>query len=105
VLAHRGRARAATIALALLLGVATASLLPLIETNTWWIRYLDFPRLQVAVATSVLLALCLDLRCVPPLDPETLDCDYAARGSLSIWSRRNWAGERWPCRSISQFSL
>ena len=31
---------------------------------------------------------------VPPLAPETLDCDYAARGSLSIWSRRNWAGER-----------
>jgi len=42
---------------------------------------------------------------VPPPDPETLDCDYAARGSLSIWSRRNWAGERCPCRSISQFSL
>jgi hypothetical protein len=42
---------------------------------------------------------------VPPLVSETPDCDYAARGSLSIWSRRNWAGERWPCRSISQFSL
>ena len=42
---------------------------------------------------------------VPPQGRETLDCEYAARGSLSIWSRRNWAGERWPCRSISQFSL
>ena len=31
---------------------------------------------------------------VPPLVSETPDCDYAASGSLSIWSRRNWAGER-----------
>ncbi|PJN92747.1 hypothetical protein CNY89_27015, partial [Amaricoccus sp. HAR-UPW-R2A-40] len=31
---------------------------------------------------------------VPPPDLETLDCDYAASGILSIWSRRNWAGER-----------
>jgi hypothetical protein len=46
-----------------------------------------------------------DVTTVPPPDPETPDCDYAARGSLSIWSRRNWAGERCPCRSISQFSL
>jgi hypothetical protein len=43
--------------------------------------------------------------CVSPPDPETPDCDYAASGSLSIWSRRNWAGERCPWRSISQFSL
>jgi hypothetical protein len=42
---------------------------------------------------------------VPPLDSETPDCVYAASGMASIWSRRNWAGERWPCRSISQFSL
>ena len=42
---------------------------------------------------------------VPPLDPETPDCDYAARGSLSIWSRRNCVGERCPWRSISQLSL
>ncbi len=45
------------------------------------------------------------LECVPPLDTETPDCDYAASGMVSIWSRRNWAGERWPCRSISQYSL
>lgn len=38
----------------LAIGLA-ASFLPLIETNTWWIRYLDFPRLQVAVALLVLL--------------------------------------------------
>jgi hypothetical protein len=42
---------------------------------------------------------------VPPPVSETPDCDYAACGSMSIWSRRNWAGERWPWRSISQFSL
>jgi uncharacterized protein len=32
-------------------------------------------------------------------------CDYAASGSVSIWSRRNCTGERWPWRSISQCSL
>jgi putative transposase len=42
---------------------------------------------------------------VPPPDPETSVCAYAASGSLSIWSRLNGAGERWPCRSISQLSL
>ena len=42
---------------------------------------------------------------VTPPDLETPDCDYAASGILSIWSRRNWAGERCPCRSISQHSL
>ena len=42
---------------------------------------------------------------VPPLDRGTPDCVYAASGTRSIWSRRNWAGERWLCRSISQCSL
>ena len=42
---------------------------------------------------------------VPPPDRGTPDCVYAARGTWSIWSRRNWAGERWPWRSISQCSL
>jgi len=42
---------------------------------------------------------------VPPRDLETPDCDYAASGIMSIWSRRNWAGERCPWRSISQHSL
>jgi hypothetical protein len=42
---------------------------------------------------------------VPPPDPETPGCVYAASESVSIWSRRNWAGERWPWRSISQRSL
>ena len=35
-----------------------------------------------------------DVRVVLPLDPETPDCDYAARGMVSIWSHRSWAGER-----------
>ncbi|QEA38821.1 hypothetical protein FGL86_06840 [Pistricoccus aurantiacus] len=35
--------------LPLLVLLAIASLLPLIESNIWWIRYLDFPRLQVAL--------------------------------------------------------
>jgi hypothetical protein len=34
---------------------------------------------------------------------QTLYNDQAS-GMASI-SRRNWAGERWPCRSISQLSL
>lgn len=38
------------------------SLLPLIETNIWWIRYLDFPRLQLAILLVLLLALFLALR-------------------------------------------
>ena len=62
---HRnGRVRflAALIVLALLIVGAAASLLPLIETNAWWVRYLDFPRLQLAVAMLVLLALYLGLR-------------------------------------------
>ena len=51
---------------------------------------------RLARLTPVLMdrRFCLYVFNVPPLDPETLDCDYAARGSLSIWSRRNWAGER-----------
>lgn len=35
----------------------SASLLPLFETNIWWVRYLDFPRVQFAVALLVLTAL------------------------------------------------
>ena len=41
----------AGIALALL---AAASLLPLLETDAWWVRYLDFPRLQFAIALILL---------------------------------------------------
>lgn len=47
---------------ALLLLAAVASFLPLIETNAWWVRYLDFVRLQLAVLLLVLVAAMLALR-------------------------------------------
>ncbi|MCF6369891.1 hypothetical protein [Rhizobium halophilum] len=53
---------AAIVVFVLLLALATASLLPLIETNIWWIRYLDFPRVQLAIAASIALLLYLGLR-------------------------------------------
>ena len=40
-----------------------------------------------------------------PLGPEAPGCVCAAGGTRSIWSHRNWAGERCPCRSIGQRSL
>ncbi len=45
----------------LVLLLVAASLLPLVETNIWWIRYLDFPRVQFAVAllaASALYVIC-----------------------------------------------
>ena len=48
--------------LSLLAGVAIVSLLPLIESDSWWIRYLDFPRLQFAIAALLLLAIFFVLR-------------------------------------------
>lgn len=42
--------------------LTAASLIPLIESNTWWIRYLDYPRLQFAAALSALLVIHLFLR-------------------------------------------
>ncbi|SDE42291.1 endonuclease/exonuclease/phosphatase family protein [Limimaricola pyoseonensis] len=42
---RRGLAIAAGAGLALL---GAASLLPLLETDAWWVRYLDFPRMQFA---------------------------------------------------------
>ena len=53
---------AALIALALLALLAAASLLPLVEANIWWIRFMDFPRLQLAIAMSAVLGLYLGLR-------------------------------------------
>ena len=47
---------AAGVVLSLLVVAVAVSFLPLIETNTWWIRFLDFPRLQFAVALVLLLA-------------------------------------------------
>lgn len=45
------------IAAAVVVLLAIASALPLVETNAWWVRYLDFPRVQLAVALAVAMAL------------------------------------------------
>ncbi|SHF27711.1 Uncharacterized conserved protein YafD, endonuclease/exonuclease/phosphatase (EEP) superfamily [Modicisalibacter ilicicola DSM 19980] len=37
--------------------LAIASLLPLVESNLWWVRYLDYPRLQIAIALAALIVL------------------------------------------------
>lgn len=61
-MAHRNHPTAAGAVLVLLGLVVVASLLPLAETDVWWIRWLDFPRLQFAVALLLLLPLFLLLR-------------------------------------------
>ncbi len=55
----RSRSIVGWITLALLALLITASLLPLVETDLWWIRFLDFPRLQFAAAIVILLGLFL----------------------------------------------
>ncbi|MDT0681258.1 endonuclease/exonuclease/phosphatase family protein [Roseicyclus sp. F158] len=47
------------------LGLAAASFAALIETNRWWIRMTDFPRLQYAIGLLVLLVLIGMARAVP----------------------------------------
>lgn len=49
----------AGIALALILLLAVGSFLPLIETDAWWVRYWDFPRVQIGFLLIVLLAIYL----------------------------------------------
>ncbi len=39
-----------------------ASALPLVETNAWWVRYADFPRLQLTIVLIVLLPVFIALR-------------------------------------------
>nr|WP_299245879.1 endonuclease/exonuclease/phosphatase family protein [uncultured Halomonas sp.] len=43
--------------LPLLLVFTAASLIPFIESNAWWIRYLDYPRLQFALVLAALIGL------------------------------------------------
>ncbi|MGB7757949.1 MAG: endonuclease/exonuclease/phosphatase family protein [Salinisphaera sp.] len=43
--------------LPVILGVAVCSLIPLIETNIWWVRYLDFPRIEFSIVLIAALAL------------------------------------------------
>jgi endonuclease/exonuclease/phosphatase (EEP) superfamily protein YafD len=47
---------AAYLILILLALTVAASFLPLIETNAWWVRYFDFPRLPLVLVLLVLLA-------------------------------------------------
>lgn len=56
------RRAAAGVAAALLCGLAMASLLTLAETDTWWVRWFDFPRLQFAIGLLILLPVFLALR-------------------------------------------
>ena len=37
--------------------LSAVSVLPLIETNVWWLRYLDFPRVQISLALVAALVL------------------------------------------------
>lgn len=49
------RIAASWIVLPLVLLAAIASLLPLVETNVWWVRSFDFARVQILIALVVLL--------------------------------------------------
>lgn len=42
---------------ALILILSTATFLPLIGTNAWYVRYLDYPRLQIGIALLIVLFL------------------------------------------------
>lgn len=46
----------------LLIALSIVSLLPLLESNRWWVRFLDFPRIQVTIALLLVLALYVILR-------------------------------------------
>ncbi|WP_423821987.1 endonuclease/exonuclease/phosphatase family protein [Salinisphaera sp. SPP-AMP-43] len=52
-----GRWASRYLLLPIILGVAIGSLIPLIETNTWWIRYLDFPRIEFVIVLLAALLL------------------------------------------------
>lgn len=53
------RSAAAWIVLIVLGLMIVASLLPLVHTDAWWIRFLDFPRVQFALALLILLVVYL----------------------------------------------
>lgn len=59
---HLGRRIVRLVLLGLLALAALASFLPWIETTTWWVRYLDFIRLQLVVLLVLLLALTAAVR-------------------------------------------
>ena len=57
--AEQRRRRVAVALGAVVVVLSAASFLPLVETNAWWVRYLDFPRLQIALALTGALVLYL----------------------------------------------
>lgn len=59
---HRWRRSASALVGGLMAITLIASALPLVETNAWWVRYADFPRLQFAVALIILLPAFIALR-------------------------------------------
>lgn len=77
----------AYIVLPLLFVVAVASLLPLIETNVWWIRYFDYLRIQFTVALVVLLLLHLALLTFAMSQRSRIDSKPRV-WSLVIWKRQ-----------------
>lgn len=52
---HGWRRRGSVLITGFLMIALIASFLPLIETNVWWVRYMDFVRLQLAIALIILL--------------------------------------------------
>ncbi|MDX1540317.1 MAG: endonuclease/exonuclease/phosphatase family protein [Geminicoccaceae bacterium] len=55
---------ARTIVVVLALVLIAASSMPLLETNAWWVRVLDFPRLHYLIGFVVLALLCTLLGCL-----------------------------------------
>ena len=49
------------------LALVVATALPLVRANAWWIRWFDFPRLQILAAAALVLAVYLPLAGASPL--------------------------------------
>lgn len=69
----------AGIALVLIAVLALGSFLPLIETDAWWVRWWDFPRVQIAFLLIVLLAIHL---IASRSDPARIGAAVLALGAL-----------------------
>jgi len=67
-------------------GLSLADRVP--DANSIWTFREALTRSQISGVPAI-EALFRRFGSVPPLDSETPDCDYAARGIMSIWSRRN----------------
>ncbi|HEV7344900.1 MAG TPA: hypothetical protein VGN60_04615 [Devosia sp.] len=58
----RWRRWASAALLVLNVALTAASFLPLLESRAWWVRYMDYPRLQLLIVLPILLVLYLALR-------------------------------------------